>query len=36
MPMVYDKKTGKKKKYPYTPAGIKAAKAAQKKAKKKK
>lgn len=36
MPMVTDPKTGKKKKFPYTPAGLKAAKAAKKKAKKKK
>lgn len=29
--MVTDKKTGKKKKFPYTPAGMKAAKKAKKK-----
>ena len=31
MPMVTDKKTGKKKKFPYTPAGMKAAKQPKKK-----
>ena len=33
MPMVTNKKTGKKQKFPYTPAGMKAAKKAKKKKK---